>query len=477
MNTLTIKLKQHTPLIHFQHDQEGATLRASEVKPKLDKYILSKLSSEEKSQGKREGWIKAKNGKEWLDYKMRIQNNCKPITSSMENEKGRSLYPSFFGNQNAGPGKIKEIVFVGHFKQDETDVTILILTSYEVLKNKIDCYKDYFFLTNNFGTRQTKGFGSYFLADNAIVDIHDERIKQYYRFKISIPDQDQGWERVFQKLDEHLSFFYKTLRSGINIEPFYFKSLMFFYAIKKEKYYDKRRIREHFSLFTDERAKYSTTIKMKDKGEKYEMAYTYNADDARLYRDMLGLSSSQSWQKYRATISKENDDIARFKSPILLKPFISAKNEKKDGDKTESFIDFIVLVIPSEIPNDYYEQGFIIKKDGNNRTAFELKTPEKGNFSIDEFLKFSLSKTGQGYQKAKEQLDNRDYAQWSNSVIISQREIDILKQKLEKKANKVLTDDEIKEKIKKRKIRNADNISEILKNIYDNIFSPDSLDK
>ena len=42
MNKLVVKLKQHTPLIHFQHSQEGATLRASEVKPKLDKYIIKK---------------------------------------------------------------------------------------------------------------------------------------------------------------------------------------------------------------------------------------------------------------------------------------------------------------------------------------------------------------------------------------------------------------------------------------------------
>ena len=42
MHKLEIKLKQHTPLIHFQHDQEGATLRASEVKPKLDKFIVER---------------------------------------------------------------------------------------------------------------------------------------------------------------------------------------------------------------------------------------------------------------------------------------------------------------------------------------------------------------------------------------------------------------------------------------------------
>ena len=72
MHTLKVTLKQHTPLIHFQHDQEGATLRASEVKPKLDKFILTRLSKEERTKGEREGWIKVKDGKAWLDYKMRI---------------------------------------------------------------------------------------------------------------------------------------------------------------------------------------------------------------------------------------------------------------------------------------------------------------------------------------------------------------------------------------------------------------------
>lgn len=43
MKTLKVTLKQHTPLIHFQHTENGATLRASEVKPKLDRFIIEKL--------------------------------------------------------------------------------------------------------------------------------------------------------------------------------------------------------------------------------------------------------------------------------------------------------------------------------------------------------------------------------------------------------------------------------------------------
>lgn len=38
------ELKQITPLIHFQHEQEGATLRATEVKPKLDRFLLQALN-------------------------------------------------------------------------------------------------------------------------------------------------------------------------------------------------------------------------------------------------------------------------------------------------------------------------------------------------------------------------------------------------------------------------------------------------
>jgi len=40
---LCFKLKQHTPIIHFQADQKGATLRASELKPKLDRFLIDKL--------------------------------------------------------------------------------------------------------------------------------------------------------------------------------------------------------------------------------------------------------------------------------------------------------------------------------------------------------------------------------------------------------------------------------------------------
>ena len=76
MHKLEIKLKQHTPLIHFQHDQEGATLRASEVKPKLDKFILTRLGNGDYQAGinlaKDNGWLVGKGDHPALDYKIKI---------------------------------------------------------------------------------------------------------------------------------------------------------------------------------------------------------------------------------------------------------------------------------------------------------------------------------------------------------------------------------------------------------------------
>ncbi|MBK9152255.1 MAG: hypothetical protein IPM26_15270 [Saprospiraceae bacterium] len=43
---ITFALRQHTPIIHFQHEQEGATLRATELKPKLDLFIIKKCLRE-----------------------------------------------------------------------------------------------------------------------------------------------------------------------------------------------------------------------------------------------------------------------------------------------------------------------------------------------------------------------------------------------------------------------------------------------
>lgn len=104
--TLRYTLKQHTPLIHFQ-DQEGATLRATELKPKLDRFLREKepnLPFREHHKGRFS-----------LDYKVYIKANPK-ITSTPDH------HPLFFGNM--GEGAVKKFSFA-----DEVSITFIAFDS------------------------------------------------------------------------------------------------------------------------------------------------------------------------------------------------------------------------------------------------------------------------------------------------------------------------------------------------------------
>ena len=92
MKTLTVTLKQHTPLIHFQHDQYGATLRASEVKPKLDRFIFS-LLEEGKEEAKRRGWTKGNDRTLSLNYKLKIKSSVEDQLYFIMNDRKRYVLP------------------------------------------------------------------------------------------------------------------------------------------------------------------------------------------------------------------------------------------------------------------------------------------------------------------------------------------------------------------------------------------------
>ena len=180
MHKLEITLKQHTPLIHFQHDQNGATLRASEVKPKLDRFILTKLGDGNYEQGskiaKDNGWLIGKGEHPALDYKMRIECE-KPIKVALplievkkkgvvqKDELGRILfttqnYPDNMNSlimSNMG-GRIKENVF--NFVLFN-NIKIIIIYKNDLLIDNIKKLIFTFFIENGFGNRISKGFGSF----------------------------------------------------------------------------------------------------------------------------------------------------------------------------------------------------------------------------------------------------------------------------------------------------------------------------
>lgn len=137
MQSLIVKLKQHSPYVHFQHEQEGSTLRASEVKPKLDKFIIiNKSDGESALRVTKNKWF-IKSDKSSLNYKLKIV--------ASENKH------SFDKNIITTPKKL--------FLYEE--ITCIFLSFETELLSFIEKHINEFFIVNNFGFRKSKGYGSF----------------------------------------------------------------------------------------------------------------------------------------------------------------------------------------------------------------------------------------------------------------------------------------------------------------------------
>ena len=156
---LKVQLEAQSPIIHFQHDQAGATLRASEVKPKLDRFLLNKMEQET---GKRVAVLKADNGyavmftdKEHnaLNYRMNFEvpGNAYWVEPGTFKPESYSIY---YGNSGVHDEKEKK-------KAVFTNPVMNLMCFNQVLRNYIEKYLVEFFAVTNFGTMQDKGFGSF----------------------------------------------------------------------------------------------------------------------------------------------------------------------------------------------------------------------------------------------------------------------------------------------------------------------------
>lgn len=397
MYKLEFTLKQHTPIIHFQHGQDGATLRATEVKPKLDRYLIEKLElvgNNGKPKAEYKSWF-INDGKDHqsLDYKIRIESigstNCKDANYTENNQgKFRPNFPCIFGNV--------ETKNEWHYLT-WTNVIVLSIQCYDVkLKDKICTQINSFLLLNSFGFRQSKGFGSYYLIESSN---HYIRPINKYHFSVDVSGIADDFTK-YTKLFKVIDLFYKTLRSGINTSNFggiYFKSLMFMYA-KSERFHqqwDKRTIREHFY---QDHPTYRDVKGRRINDSNGTVHYDKGRNGNMLFRDLMGLSTEQDWMNYGKmkkdkngnsilnkgqvsygtdliTKSALNGEIDRFKSPITFKPI-----------KRENVDIYDVYLIPNSIPSDFLNKTFTVSSSTSNARNLNMTTPAE--FILDDYLDF-----------------------------------------------------------------------------------------
>ena len=304
-------LESHTPLIHFENSNILG-LRPTELKSKFDKFLInndyvpsSKI-------------ITSDDGKKYLKYKVKLKNIIKDIQQINRNNRREETYPFYFGNMgNDYHNGDKKLVF---FENIDVEFFCLDKELLSIIKKR---FEEFISITN-FGTRQNKGYGSFYLDKE-----YDEKYIKGYKVFISNDD--------YKKAMNQVELFYKFLRSGINLprsNPFYTKPAIWKYFNEQGIVWEKKAIKSHCfenQLHTQQQTHNYPDILVDDGDEK-------------IVRDLFGLSVAQDWKSYEVTVTKENQDIKRFKSPLMFK-FIKRANGYdvyifKENRKEEKLEDF-----------------------------------------------------------------------------------------------------------------------------------------
>lgn len=379
------KLVQHTPLIHFQHSEPHACLRATEVKPKLDRFLIEQLEKDDRfGDGRWKKWFVGDGSQQSFDYMMRITPNSEQVdrTQSIERAIARAehrppnvslheIHKNYFGNMASGNNiqdTIRETFKESLFYKD--GLTLTIRCFIPELLTFIDEHIRGFFMMHNFGTRQRKGFGSF------TVDISTE------------PNAPKGFDLVgkycpnayYCKLDGNVNadalldavwVISAFLRSGFNRgEGNYVRGFVF-------RYFQ----REKNPLANDKAfVKQQVLHNVYNEATRGEHLHPYgNNVRYRYVRGLLGTNENSRFCRAPRGGTREDrtvhniyihsaEGVERFPSPLLFKP-----------------IGKFVFILPQKMPDEIFGSEFyILEKNQEEKYDSKATSDQKLNYLKQE---------------------------------------------------------------------------------------------
>ena len=375
------KLVQHTPLIHFQHSEPHACLRATEVKPKLDRFLIEQLEKDDRfGDGRWKKWFVGDGSQQSFDYMMRITPNSEQVdrTQSIERAIARAehrppnaslheIHKNYFGNMASG-NNIQDTIRET-FKESllyKDGLTLTIRCFIPELLTLIDEHIRGFFMMHNFGTRQRKGFGSF------TVDISTE------------PNAPKGFDLVgkycpnayYCKLDNDVNadalldavwVISAFLRSGFNRgEGNYVRGFVF-------RYFQ----REKNPLANDKAfVKQQVLRNVYNEATRGEHLHPYgNNVRYRYVRGLLGTNENSRFCRAPNAHTPVYDiythsaeGIERFPSPLLFKP-----------------IGKFVFILPQKMPDEIFGSEFyILEKNQEEKYDSKATSEQKLNYLKQE---------------------------------------------------------------------------------------------
>lgn len=375
------KLVQHTPLIHFQHSEPHACLRATEVKPKLDRFLIEQLEKDDRfGDGRWKKWFVGDGSQQSFDYMMRITPNSEQVerTQSIERAIARAehrppnasfheIHKNYFGNMASGnniQNTIRETFKESLLYKD--GLTLTIRCFIPELLTLIDEHIRGFFMMHNFGTRQRKGFGSF------TVDISTK------------PNEPKGFDLVgkycpnayYCKLDNDVNadalldavwVISAFLRSGFNRgEGNYVRGFVF-------RYFQ----REKNPLANDKAfVKQQVLHNVYNEATRGEHLHPYgNNVRYRYVRGLLGTNENSRFCRAPRGETREDrtvhniyihsaEGVERFPSPLLFKP-----------------IGKFVFILPQKMPDEIFGSEFyILEKNQEEEYDSKATSDQKLNY-------------------------------------------------------------------------------------------------
>ena len=395
---IDIKLKQHSPLIHYQGNQPGAFLSAHALKAAID----HKMGNSRVGNSKKIVYS--------LDIRPQGQINKMYYTDLVGSNK---LYFGDMGGNS--PSMIvytrgDVILRVGEYRFEANSPTgpgFYEAGFRESLK--------YTLAFSNFGKRGSKGFGCFWLAgDEPLEDyLKQELPRGWGLYKIPVQVQGGGYEQLMKRCFEIIDIYYKNLKSGINYPDgnnpqgslLYAKAALmrFLDAQTPPKTWDKRHIKDRFISGGA-------------------------PTGAKMFRFRLGLAQNHEYRSKRATVHEASNyrgftvnyqtlsngnvsDIARIPSPITFK--IYCHNDRKAV--------ILFYVNPFIRHPEYLDlQGLTIRATGNSPGAgapLDMELAGVGDLSLNQLLDFTYRNLITGiyrapgldkYQGAKKVSDTLD---------------------------------------------------------------------
>lgn len=377
----TVQLKQHTPIIHFQYNQTGASLRATELKPKIDRFVLRDLQRVDPVLFDRNRTLINENFSsepKASKYKITVTANHTTQIRPMK------FASSFSRREREDLGamnitlKPNSPYFGKFFAVSHTNVNIEIFSFNDALARFIVEILPDVLAYNNFGSRQSKGFGSFLPADLTETQIKIILKRKYHTFW-EIDAGNDPFPVIHQS--------YQLLKSGRN-QPnrrLYEKSELFNYMCVRNIRWEKRKIKTEMKTsypMTFDKLKHETTsmrikdcIGSEDQGcpHKYVRALLGLAE----HNEYAANNSDPAIDKIQIKIKDARGEIERFRSPIIFKVF----NNK-------------VFLLPEEIPEEMFNRDFEFSlyekcRRGSPKSIGRLctlPTPDPGDFILEEFL-------------------------------------------------------------------------------------------